>query len=720
MASTIIPGGFTTLGRTTELRNIRIKTVPCPLYDYMVLNKLCSLLEGKNREQLKYYSKRYSLGPHNLISILDGSSGTGDINDFTRNLLFERTTDQCTKLVELIKEPDNLVILPTFFESNAYTTPRDLRGFFSQSEIENEFKTVSSILFQPAPAAPQPQRGRQNIPPIFQRILETVNSGCRDDEQINRRNNVYFLPCIVKSGDKRIKTEKDYLEKLSNYILRLRAHIRDSPNVRKLVFLVDPDNKFSLQFYEQKNSSKKIFPPSIDYLNKHLIAALQKKDNRPYNYQFDDFIDNVRVDKIYTLKGEQYARELRNRRITGDNFVKIHRIANDIIQWLFLGKKEPDYRLLYSEILKIFYNENIAKNTFNFVFNTTNVYTLHFAKNGDNLNFKINERSQKQLSNFYLKNKLKQTVNKKKKPSVTPLPSGYFLIDEEVKVDGRPTKYEDKNHLYIRLSRASFGGIIKGELYVRQDNVYKKPPPTLLDDRKGIVRMHRDDKELVYYDASKINRGLSKEYHDVRYFKNFLITKGAIKDFLKDQGSYKKDISLSSELAIIVSSQENMSDFYEYCSGHPKHYKTIKDNAQYVEKAINNILQILFERGTRLYINSKTISSNSNTRVAGAAREKDYHIQDFYKTEEIYIPSANRNGGVDYETLRTKYNKQFRDASIDENAHSIAILDIYLSKSSPTASPDCKTVKQKILNSSAKILNTIGKNISFKLRRFTT
>ena len=44
MANTIIPGGFTTtMGRTTELRNIRIQTVPCPLYDYMVLNKLCSL-----------------------------------------------------------------------------------------------------------------------------------------------------------------------------------------------------------------------------------------------------------------------------------------------------------------------------------------------------------------------------------------------------------------------------------------------------------------------------------------------------------------------------------------------------------------------------------------------------------------------------------------------------------------------------------------------------
>ena len=277
---------------------------------------------------------------------------------------------------------------------------------------------------------------------------------------------------------------------------------------------------------------------------------------------------------------------------------------------------------------------------------------------------------------------------------------------------------EKKNDLYIKLSRASFGGIIKGELYVRQGNVYKKPPSTLLDDRKGIVRMHLDDKELVYYDVSRINRGLSKEYHDVRYFKNFLITKSAIKDFLKDQGSYKKDISLSSELAIIVSSQEDMSNFYEYCSGHPKHYKTIKESDEYFDKAIKNILQILFERGTRLYLNSKVTSSNSNTKGATSAREKDYHIQDFYNSEKIYIPGENSYGH--YKTLKEKYKKSFIEASIDPNAHSIAILDIYLSKSSPTASSDCKTVKQKILNTSAKILNTISKNISFKLRRFTT
>ena len=230
--------------------------------------------------------------------------------------------------------------------------------------------------------------------------------------------------------------------------------------------------------------------------------------------------------------------------------------------------------------------------------------------------------------------------------------------------------------------------------------------------------MHLDDKELVYYDVSRINRGLSKEYHDVRYFKNFLITKSAIKDFLKDQGSYKKDISLSSELAIIVSSQEDMSNFYEYCSGHPKHYKTIKESDEYFDKAIKNILQILFERGTRLYLNSKVTSSNSNTKGATSAREKDYHIQDFYNSEKIYIPGENSYGH--YETLKEKYKKSFTDASIDPNAHSIAILDIYLSKSSPTASSDCKTVKQKILNTSAKILNTISKNISFKLRRFTT
>lgn len=722
MSGTFInPGGFT---RTIELRNIQIQTVSCPLYDYMVLNKLCDLVKPSNREQLEYYSKRYSLEPHQLISIFNAfeearrvrNGGTGNIIDFARTLLFERTTEHSTKLVELIKDPDNLVILPTFFQSDTYTTPRDLRGFFTQSEIEKEFKTVSSVLFQQS----QPT-GNQTIP-LFQEILQTVNNGYRD----NRQNNVYFLPCIVKLGDKRIKTEKDYLEKLGNSIIRLRVYIRENPNVRKLVFLVDPDNKFSLQFYEQKNSSKKIFSSSIEYLNKHLIAALQKKDTKTYNYQFDDYIHDVRVDRIYALKGQQYARELekelRNGRIGGSGVVKIHRIANDIIQWLFLSKKEPDYRSLYSEILKIFYNENTAKSSFNFKFNTNTVYTLYFANGNGTLNFKLNKRAKNQLNRFYMKNKLKQTANKKKL-SVTPLPSGFFLIDEEVKVHGQPTKYEDDNHLYIKLTQASFGGIIRGELYVRRGNIYKKTTPSQhLRDTKGIVRMFESDKKLVYYDASKINRELSKDYHDVRYFKNFLITKSAIKDFLKEQGSYKTDIVLSAELAKIASSQESMSEFYEYCSGHPKHYTTIKQNTntKYGVRAIDNILQLLFERGTRLYLNSKASSSNSNSTRATTLAQKEYHIQDFSKLEEIYIPSSNSSNDGIFETLKTKYNNNFDTVTDVQKTHSIAVLDIYLSRKSTSAYSDCKTVKQNILNSSAKILRTIGKNISFKLRRFTT
>lgn len=685
----------------TETRNIRIETVPCPLYDYMVLSKLCDLPEDKNREQLEYYATRYSLETYELRrSILDESR---DIINFARNLLFKVPTDECTKFVDLIADQNILVILPTFFESNTNAAISNLNSFFTQSEIEKEFRTVSSVLFQPSPPP-----GNRNI--RFQTILQEVEgSDCRGLD-----DNVHFLPCIVKSGDKRIKTEKDYLEKLDGSIKRLLARIRDKSDVTKVVFLVDPDNKISLQFYEKKNSSKKIFSSSIEYLNKYLIAALQKKDTKTkYHYRFDDFIDNVQVDKIYTLKGENYARELNKRGIKASNVVKLHRIANDIIQWLFLGKKEPDYSSLESDILKIFYNENTAKSTFDFKFNTSAKYTLYFANGSGTLNFKLDKRAKKQLDRFYIKNKLKQTVNKKKL-SVTPLPNGYFLIDNE-----------ERDNLYIKLTHASFGGIIRGELYERQANIYTKPRS--LSDTKGIVRRKFDsDKNLIYYDASKINRKLSIEDHDVRYFKNFLITESAVEDFIKEQGSYKTDTVLSVEFAKITSSKESMSDFYEYCSGHPKHYKTIKQNIKnsLQVQAIDNILHILFGRGTRLYINSKATSSNSNSTKSKTLIQEEYHIQDFSKLEEIYIPSLNSSssgsGSDKFNTLKEKYKQSFDKASDVSDTHSVAVLDIYLSRLPPSTSSDCKTLKQKILNSSAKILRTIGKNISFKLRRFTT
>ena len=638
---------FGTLGTITETRNIRIETVPCPLYDYMVLSKLCDLPEDKNREQLEYYATRYSLETHELKrSILDGPvNESGDIIKFARNLLFKGPTDDsCTSFVNLIKNPSNLVILPTFFESNTNAAISNLNSFFTQSEIEKEFRAVSSVLFQPPPPPPPGNRSISH----FQTILQEVE-GQRDCRGLD--DNVHFLPCIVKSGDKRIKTEKDYLEKLDGSIKRLLARIRDKRDATKVVFLVDPDNKISLQFYEKKNSSKKIFSSSIEYLNKSLIAALQKKDTKTkYNYRFDDFIDNVQVDKIYTLKGEKYEKELRKRGIVKSNVVKLHLIATDIIQWLFLGKKEPDYSSLESDILKIFYNENTAKSTFDFKFNTSAKYTLYFANGSGTLNFKLDKRAKKQLDRFYIKNKLKQTVNKKKL-SVTPLPNGYFLIDNE-----------ERDNLYIKLTHASFGGIIRGELYERRANIYTKPRS--LSDTKGIVRRKFDsDKNLIYYDASKINRKLSIEDHDVRYFKNFLITESAVEDFIKEQGSYKTDTVLSVEFAKITSSKESMSDFYEYCSGHPKHYKTIKQNIKnsLQVQAIDNILHILFGRGTRLYINSKATSSNSNSTKTKTLIQEEYHIQDFSKLEEIYIPSLNSSssgsGSDKFNTLKEKYKQ---------------------------------------------------------------
>ena len=695
-----------TLGTITETRNIRIETVPCPLYDYMVLSKLCDLPEDKNREQLEYYATRYSLGSYELkTSILDES---GDIINFARNLLFKGPTDLCTSFVNLIKDPNNLVILPTFFESNTNAAISNLNSFFTQSEIEKEFRAVSSVLFQPSP--PPGNRSISHFQTIL-RGVQGLNGRC---EGLGPHN-VHFLPCIAKSGDKRIKTEKDYLEKLDGSIKRLLARIRDTSDVTKLVFLVDPDNKISLQFYEKKNSSKKIFSSSIEYLNKSLIAALQKKDTKAqYRYRFDDFIDNVQVDKIYTLKGEKYVRELKRGNVES-NVLKLHLIANDIIQWLFLGKKEPDYSSLESDILKIFYNENTAKSTFDFKFKTSAKYTLYFANGSGTLNFKLDKRAKKQLDRFYMKNKLKQTVNKKKL-SVTPLPNGYFLIDNE-----------ERDNLYIKLTHASFGGIIRGELYEKRANIYTKPRS--LSDTKGIVRKFDSDQSLVYYNASKINRKSSiEEDNDVRYFKNFLITKRALEDFIKEQGSYKTDTVLSVEMAKIASSQESMSDFYEYCSGHPKHYNTIKQSKKndVQVQAIDNILQILFGRGTRLYLNSKATSSNSNSTKSKTPIWKEYHIQDFSKLEEIYIPSLNSSssgsgsGSDKFNTLKEKYKQSFDKASDVSDTHSVAVLDIYLSKVPPSASSDCKTLKQKILNSSAKILRTIGKNISFKLRRFTT
>ena len=128
----------------------------------------------------------------------------------------------------------------------------------------------------------------------------------------------------------------------------------------------------------------------------------------------------------------------------------------------------------------------------------------------------------------------------------------------------------------------------------------------------------------------------------------------------------------------------------------------------------------MFYKDSPFYKNSKADTDDKlNVTTTGY---NEYYIKDFSKKEELYIKSEE-SYKENIDSLKIKYPGTFPKllAGIDKthNAYSIAILDIYLTKEPINQDRHCKTLKKKILNDSFKIINSIGKNISFKLRRYT-
>ena len=687
------------MGDQRVIREINIQRVPCPLYDYMVFNELTKIKDtdsNKNGDnKRKYYLNRYG---YNFLSD-QPNSPKSSMEIFKESLLYNSENLGETKLAKMINDKQSLIIIPIFFKDDIYQGSKiTLKNFFKRPDV-----SLSKI----------------------NNYHESIKSVLKDDR-------VYFLPCLIKASNNnnKIKTEQDYKEQLQISINTLRKYIEtenrnlfergDSNNViDSIVFFVDPGDNISLNFYKQnfEKSKKKLHTEQVGYLNKYLIPGLIKTNEKRSNFKFDDFIPETRIDPLYSLKGIEYKNSLKNE---NENVTlsmeleqkKLKIIANDIIQWFIFNGTEPDYYSITSDVLKIFYKENIPKSTFDFKLQKDTVYSLYFSKGGKCLNFKFHPSSY---------NQLKPLTNKtaKENSQGAGLPKDYLKINQEFIRDKKVT-YETSN-LYLKVKSLSITGIIQGELYMKnQNNIYQKS--NLLDEYdkqwKGIVRL-KSSENLVYYNASKLNRRRGDKDNDINYFPNFLITRTSLKDFLKEQGVYTKEQSLSNELAGIIYNQERINDFYNFCSSHSKHSKNIQDNIS-VTRVIDNILKILFYKNSPFYKNSKADTDDKlNVTTTGY---NEYYIKDFSKKEELYIKSEE-SYKENINSLKIKYPGTFPKllAGIDKthNAYSIAILDIYLTKEPINQDRHCKTLKKKILNDSFKIINSIGKNISFKLRRYT-
>lgn len=533
-----------------------------------------------------------------------------------------------------------------------------------------------------------------------------------DDYLSKLKYKFYFLPCILKKSNKRIKTEKDYIEELQKEIYIFRRFLdNNGKNFDKIQIFVDPDDKISTKFYEEEEKKKKntetqsnISIYEIDYLNKHLIQTLKSSvdQNNIFKHLFDQFIEKTKKHPLYSLspdKLKSYSKLYYHRNNIdihlGKQMNRIFSVANEIIKWLILGGKKPDYNLK-SEVLKIFCKEIIPTNIFSFKIDSTKTYEFyyyHFDKNSEKsfeFTFDRTPVSKKKIMKSDNKNKKDQ----QKKHSI---PYGYLKIRK--KSDQQPSS------LYIKLKYSDFD-LIEGTLYTKtSDGTYNK---ITKKGKEGIVRRKPDDSKYLPYDASKLNRNKKKSDNMVRYLKNFSITPGNLKGFLLNEESYIKELPLSSQLANILADNSLLNNFYNFCSSSPEYSKSIKSDINSVNSIIKGIISILFSKNTPFFVNS-IISPNTLTKSYDSTSTSSTYFIQKYSIKKFSLPKKPLNLDEIPEIESHRHD-------IDPSKEAFVLVDLILSNKKKAKSKSCKERKESILNKTMKILKAVVKNFTFKLR----
>lgn len=759
---------------------IKIETIHCSLYDYMVLYEMAKIGDSQNYNEniRRYYTNIHG---NDIVSIIQQDNGKfyGDLLNFSQSL--------GVSFQDVINNKNNLIVIPTFIGEDNFNQSYDsLKDFLEKTkDVESYFKDALNIaeptrtksttnsrlqysnpLEQPTahktPRGARTQKSRRSKrtqKPSRKQTAGSVETPRRTAtltapttklfttaikskpfvyySQTNSNtgntntecdNNVYFLPCILKKSNKTIKSETDYIEELQKEIYIFRRYIDDRTNkgcpVDKIQILVDPDDKISTRFYKQQLSKEtnrelqsNFSKEGIEYLNKHLIRKLKSSvdENNVFRHLFDPFIEKTKKHPLYSLSTNKFKEYIKNYE---DPTKKILLIANEIIQWLILGGKKPNYDLKQSEELKIFYKEIIPTNIFSFNINSHEEYEFHYTqfdkknKGSDSFNFKFDIKS--------LPMKMSMKSDNKNKKDKDKIPHGVLNI---IIIPKNGSQSRNQQQLYIKLKQqySEFGviqefGLIEGTLFIKDsDGLYKKKK----GNKIGIIRKKVDDLKYESYNASKLNRNKIKSDEAVRYFKNFSITSKNLKGFLLDDQNYVKDTPLSSQLANILSDKTLLNKFYNFCSNSPKYSESIKSDIKLttIRGVIKGIISILFSKNTPIFVKSKIKSSISHTSSHNT--QNTYFIQN-YSIKYLSIPSNSLEHDDIPEEIKSiseiKNSIFSNNSNFDIKKDAFVVVDLILSNKNRAKSKSCEYRTESVLNKTMKLLKAVVKNVTFRLK----
>ena len=132
----------------------------------------------------------------------------------------------------------------------------------------------------------------------------------------------------------------------------------------------------------------------------------------------------------------------------------------------------------------------------------------------------------------------------------------------------------------------------------------------------GILKRHVN---YHYFESFTMNRLDPKlpENSQIFFYDDLLITKDILIEFLKSRDQYNKDVNLPSSLLGILNNFAILDELFIYINDNYRKniYIGNRNDIEYYnfrEKCISNILEILFERGTKFYVSKMLASSASS------------------------------------------------------------------------------------------------------------
>jgi hypothetical protein len=497
--------------------------------------------------------------------------------------------------------------------------------------IGNLYKSRANtiVIFPVFHDADSKNRLQDEIKEIYKPILSEKSQ----NEFMRKDGNSYmFLPVFSDETE----TTEEYTERLTTYLNRWFEFIQEQkplptnvrprkyPKFETICYTVNHENGLFTDYYKGK-----LKPEKEKIVNKLLNTFLEKLGLNS-GTQVKDPILQLTPDittKKFKADGQSDTVKLSQFMDLLKAFIDAYKRANDKVY--LKSASASDNQTLF----RIYYRVNNTDYLDDFTEikpGSSNVYKIK-DKDGERIGYFI---ERKKITTQYLFREytgLSRQLEKKQK------------TEEEIKdeIDKIKPKEEDgKEYLIETQLRGNviyFKRVKKGDYSERYDGIVEP-----------YMNLHIYER-YKWFNFRDIHGELSSETN-IKFYENILFDKKSLIDYLTSKREYTKDTKLNKEFLKINQSNTLLLEYAEYIMIHMKKTNVYKESMfgkrleTFIENTKRNIIDILFQTNSVIYMTSSHSSEKTNTK-------NNYKMV----TYNYYEPSKEHFEKVIYDTKEGKY-----------------------------------------------------------------